>query len=268
VNIKTTVKYVLAFAVLSTLGNVVQAAEITAPEDSTRRLSVEVYPNSESYVLGELVKLKIRITNRSDQPIILSKMPGVDTGDISVLLAESGGFRKYIGPRWGTADVFKSSPIELAPEEYIETKATLLYHHRMETNHLSTLSARQINRDYIDTDYVFASSGTYRIKAVFSGGDSLGKVESEPVSVSVREPQGDALKVWNALKDDAGLGYFIQQGGPNGDPRSSESRALVEILNDLVEAHPESPQVDDIRSSLSKYAATLEKLKEMRLLQE
>ncbi|HTG36553.1 MAG TPA: hypothetical protein VLB76_26850 [Thermoanaerobaculia bacterium] len=267
-NIKTTVKYVLAFAVLSTLGNAVQAAEITAPEDSTRRLSVEVYPNSESYVLGELVKLKIRITNRSDQPIILSKMPGVDTGDISVLLAERGGFRKYIGPRWGTADVFKSSPIELAPEEYIETKATLLYHHRMETKHLSTLSAKQITRDYVDTDYAFASPGTYRIKAVFSGEQSLGQVESEPVSIALREPQGDALKVWNALKSDARLGYFIQQGGPNGDPRSPESKELADTLSALATVHPESPQADDIRLSLAKYATTLEKLKERNLLQE
>lgn len=257
-------KYVLALAVLSTLGNVTQAAEIAAPKETARKLSVEVYPSSKDYVLGELVRLKIRITNRSDQPIVLSQMPSVDTGDIHVLVAGRDGFKKYFGPQWGIRDVATAAAVELAPAEYVETQATLLYHHRIETKHLSTSYAQQITRDYIDSDYAFSTPGTYRIKAVFSGGESLGSVESEPVSISLREPKGGALKVWNALKSDASLGYFLQAGGPNGDPRSPKSRELAETLKALATTYPESPQVGDILSSLSKYAVTLEKLKEMK----
>jgi hypothetical protein len=268
VNIKATAKYVLALGVLSTLGNVTQAAEIAAPKEMARKLSVEVYPSSKGYVLGELVKLRIRITNRSDQAIVLSQMPSVDTGDIHVLVAAGDAFKKYIGPQWGVRDVATAAAIELAPEEYVETQATLLYHHRIETKHLSTAYAQQITRDYIDSDYAFTTPGTYRIKVVFSGGESLGSVESEPVSISVREPKGGALKVWNALKSDARLGYFLQAGGPNGDPRSPESEELAETLNALATTYPESPQVGDILSSLSRYTKSLKKLKEMKLPQE
>ena len=267
-NIKAMAKYVLALAVLSTLGNVAQAAEITPSKATARKLSVEVQPSSKDYVLGELVRLRIRITNRSDQPIVLSQRPSVDAGDIRVLVAERDGFRKYIGPQWGIQDVATAAAIELAPEEYVETQATLLYHHRVETKHLSASYAQQINRDYIDSDYAFTTPGTYRIKVVFSGGESFGSVESEPVSISVREPKGGALKVWNALKRDARLGYFLQAGGPNGDPRSPESEELAETLNALATTYPESPQVGDILSSLSKYTKSLKKLKEMKLPQE
>jgi len=261
-------KYVLTLAVLSTLGNVAQAAEIAPPKETAQKLSVEVHPSSKDYVLGELVKLRIRITNRSEQAIALSQEPSVDAGDIRVLVAAGDGFRKYVGPQWGIRDVVGATAIELAPREYVETQATLLYHHRIETKHLSTSYAQQITRDYIDSDYAFTTPGTYRIKVVFSGGESLGSVESEPVSISVREPKGSALKVWNALKRDARLGYFLQAGGPNGDPRSPKSRELAETLNALATTYPEIPQAGDIRLSLSKYATTLEKVKEMKLPEE
>lgn len=234
----------------------------SADARSLEGLSVEVYPNSQEYALGELVKLKIRITNRSQGVVVLERAPSIANGDIRVFIAGAEGFREYLGPRWGLEDVGTTKRVELAPGEFREVDASILYHHRTETDHLSELYAAQYARQYINTAYAFVSPGTFKVKAVLGVGESA-RVESEPVQIRIHEPQGAGLQVWNVLKADADLGFFLQAGSPNGDPRSAKSAKQAEILNSLAILYPESRQKEDILLSVDSYSRTLQKLKKL-----
>lgn len=265
---KLMMKCVLALVVCGMCGVVVAAEDTSAAEYNRAGLSVELYPGSQDYTLGELVKLRIRITNRSNQEIRLQQVPSVENGLVHVLMAAgSEGFKKYEGPGWGIEDSVGNA-VELAPGEFIESKVTILYNHRRETKHLSELYAKQITKEFIDSDYAFVRPGTYRVKVIVAVGGVSERVESEPRQVRVNEPTGSDLQVWKVLKSDARLGYFLQRGTPMGDPRSSTSLKQAEVLEALASAYPEGRNVDEIRASLAKYDKTLQKLRELKLIQE
>jgi hypothetical protein len=253
---------------LSTLGAAV-TRDAAFAEGDNEVLSVRVLPNSNEYTLGELVKLTIRITNASSQSITLQGTPSVKNGGIHVLVVSGDeDFRKYEGPGWGVEDVAYRVPVELAPGEFIEAKATVLYNHRLETKHLSPLYANQILKDYLDSEYAFVRRGTYRIKVVVSGVGLSDKVESKPVQIQVAEPVGDDLQVWNILRSDAELGYFLQTGNPKGASNSAKSYKQIKVLESLIGSYPKSRQVNDIRLSLESYRSTLQKIDRLRAGQE
>jgi hypothetical protein len=108
--------------------------------------------------------------------------------------------------------------------------------------------------------------GVYRLRAVFQASETAGKLESAPIRITIGQPKGADLQVWNTLRTDSELGYFIQTGSPKGDPESERSKRLAEVLNSLASSYPESRQAPDIRSSLGRYRTTLEKLREKGLV--
>ena len=255
----TITRYLLGMVVAWSLSCPMVASAETARLEG---LSVGVYPNSQEYALGEVVRLKIRITNTSEEVIVLRRTPSIANGDIRVFIAGAEEFREYLGPRWGLEDVGAVKRAKLAPGEFMEVDASILYHHRTETGHLSELYAAQYARQYIDTDYAFVSPGTFKVKAVLEGGESA-RVESEPARIRIQEPEGAGLQVWNVLKADADLGFFLQAGSPNGDPRSAKSAKQAETLKSLASVYPESRQKDDILLSLDSYGRTLQKLRKL-----
>lgn len=258
---------ILVLVVCGACGAVMAAEGTAAAEYNRAGLSVEILPSSQDYTLGELVKLKIRITNKSSQEVALQQVPSVENGLVHLLVAGSEGFKKYEGPGWGIEDA-AGGAVELAPGEFIESQATILYNHRRETKHLSELYAKQITKGFIDSDYVFVQPGTYRVKVIVAVGGPSERIESEPIQIRVSEATGADLHIWKALKSDAELGYFLQRGSPKGDPRSSKSLKQAKVLETLASAYPESRNTSEIRSSLAKYDQALQKLKELKLIQK
>lgn len=258
VNMSKVKRSMLALVVLSSLS----AAAVAAAGSPAAGLSVEVRPVSQEYVLGEMVKLSIRITNPSDRTVTLPEPPSVANGRLRVLIAAPGeGFKRYEGPGWGLQDVAGRTAVELAPGQSLETQATILYNHHQETSHLAEPYAARIARETLTTDFGFAQPGTYRIQVVLAGDEPGADVASAPAQIQVTAPAGADLEVWKALAQDPELAYFIQAGIPKSDPRSSKATRQAQVLLSLLQAHPESRQAVDIQSGIARYNSALQKLR-------
>jgi hypothetical protein len=231
------------------------------------QLDLNVQPDKKSYFLGELVGLKFRVVNKSDAPVVLRGGADVWHGLLKVLIAYNDEqYREYLGPGWGLKDVAGMAETEITVGGVFETEATVLYNHRLETGHLSELYTKQAVQNRVDTEYALIRPGIYRIKAVLYDSQFENKIESEPIQISVSEPRGDDLEVWNVIKADPEYGYFIQTGSPKSHPEAAKSKQLVQVLEKVVNSHPQSRYAETIRPSLSKYNSTLEVLRKKNLI--
>lgn len=130
-------------------------------------------------------------------------------------------------------------------------------------SHLSELYAREINGKRLGTEYAFARPSAYRLKAVLQ--TEGGTVESGVLEIDIREPQGVDRSIWEVLREDPELGYFIQSGGPKGPPETPRSQQLEATLERLVGSFPEGRQAEGIRAGLAEYRALLEELRSNQL---
>ncbi|HEV2851348.1 MAG TPA: hypothetical protein VHC97_00940 [Thermoanaerobaculia bacterium] len=212
-----------------------------AAAEASDIFSIEAYASKKDYVLGNVVRLTIRVTNVSGQTVETPEIPSMQNGLVRLFVADKEAFREYKWP--GVRSDGDSAGFQVSPGQVLETEATIMY---------------------LDTDYAFAKAGTYRIKAVVVAGEAV--LESQPVTIRVNEPMGADLEVWKVLQANPELGYFVQFGAPRTYLRTAESATLVKTLNDLIVAYPDSRQADDILLSLARYRDVLEALN--RLEQE
>ena len=221
-------------------------------------LTLEVRAAKERYVLGESVALTFRLLNRSSSSVTLDSAPDVQNGRLDVLIAfEGGDFKSYLGPDWGLRDAVSREPFRLAPGQSFETQASILFHHVMPVGHLSPLYANQIRQEQILDEYALSAGGTYRIKAALSGTRDRNQLESPPLTLSVDEPYGADLEVWNVLKTDGDFGYFLQTGSPRKPRAAAKTEHIVRTLENLSQLWPTSRHIGSIRTALSKHQARL-----------
>jgi hypothetical protein len=240
----------LLFSPLTSHG---QAKNTAAPAHG--QLALQLRSEKARYLPGEPIVLKFDVLNKDDGSVVLQGGADVWRGQLKVFIARPGeGFKEYLGPQWGIKDV-AGGAVTIAPRGLYETEATILYNHRAETSHLSELYAAQVGSERLGSEYAVAAPGRYRIKAVLHVAESGARIESAPISVGVDEPEGDDLRVWNEIKDDATYGYFIQTGDIKAHPNSPKAKRVVEKLDYLVTSYPDSRYTAHIRSSLAKFRA-------------
>jgi hypothetical protein len=255
------IRSLLAVALVSSTAGPLIGAPL---EDGAGGLTLTLRSSKPSYALGELVSLNIKVSNQTGHTVSLSTATDVWTGAVRVFIASEGGdFKEYLGPGWGLKDVVRAARVEISPGGSFETAATVLYNHRPETGHLSEMYASEIRGKRVGTEYAFAQPGTHRMKAVLQ--TEGGTVESGVLEIHIREPQGVDRSIWEVLREDSELGYFIQSGGPNGPPETPRSRHLEATLERLAGSFPEAGQAEGIRAGLAEYRALLVELRASHL---
>jgi hypothetical protein len=254
----------LGFAMTACLGaGLVPCAAQTAPatKPSLNGAVLEIRTDRPSYVLGDLVTLEVTARNRSATSIALPRGFDVWVGHVGVMIAfEDGPFREYRGPGWGLRDVAAEEAIALLPRQSVNTEATILYNHGLESRHLNREAAERITGRYLDEGYGLAVAGRYQIKAVFYGAGFEETIESKPVEIRVEEPQGRDLEVWNLLRGDHEIGYFIQAGSPGARSSAARRQRLIDVLEKLVTHYPEGRHAERLRDQLSNYRELIDDL--------
>jgi hypothetical protein len=240
---------------------VLSQSEAPASQD-IKLLSLQVKSDKQSYLPGEMLTLDFRILNNSSVPVTLPRSVDVRTGYLRVFIAEeSGQYDQYIGPRWGMSDVMRRKEVLLAPGESYETSATVLHNKTVETAHLSVTAAAEVAKGRIRTEYVLPKPGMYSIKAALYDDAMMNRIESEPISVLIEEPQGVDLEVWNKIKDDGDFALFMQTGEIKERPNGPKTKQVVETLGSIEKAFPTTRYVGGIRSGLAKRRSILDKQK-------
>lgn len=248
----------LAVALVSSTAGPVLGAPL---KDGADGLALTLQSSKPSYTLGELVSLNIKVSNPTGQTVSLSSATDVWTGAVRVFIADAGGeLKEYRGPGWGLKDVVGAPQVEIPPGGSFETAATVFYNHRPETGHLSEMYASETRGKRVATEYAFAHPGTYRLKAVLQNAEGSA-LESGILEIEIREPQGVDRSIWEVLRDNPDLGYFIQSGGPNGPPENPRSQQMAATLERLAGSFPEGRQAEGIRAALAEYRALLDELR-------
>lgn len=244
---------VLAFCGLLVLGLSNKAKPADQP-----KMTLNISPLKTSYVLGEVVSLDIKVTNIGDSDVFLRGWTA-QSGLIKFLVSrEDQEFKQYDHSAW--IRDHKSKAIK--PGETRESKATLLWNFSPARRFVNPAAFDY----YIMSDLAFPEPGVYFIKAVLVisasvPGQNRAEVESTPVQIVINEPVGEDKKVWNQIKENTELAYFIQQGEPRS-PKPEEQEKLVKEVEQIIADNPNSNLANQMREGLEKHRENEAKIKE------
>jgi len=164
---------------------------------------------------------------------------------------ERKSFDRYKNTSWG---LLESGGVTIAPGAAYTDSATIMWNAKPQI--------LRPNEGLILTDYAFPATGGYKVKAVVSLPGTENKLESPPIQIVIDEPIGDDLKVWNLIKDNGEIAYFIQNGGVLTS-KDDEREKLVKQIEQIVADYPGSILVGQLNQSLEKFRANEIRRKEI-----
>lgn len=195
------------------------------------------------YMLGEPVRLERTLVKIGDYTR-LRFPPGDDfAGLLRVFIAREGG--EFLEYRFGAWDLSNRESSDGPGTS--KTFKTIFLNKKPVTWHLSDYGRRIAEKGMMLTDYAFPAPGEYRIKAIRGysvrrGTDryaTSATARSNEISIRVKEPEGDDLNVWEIMKSDPDIGYFMMVGDAPDRVPSIESTVLTEV-NRIVSEYPDS----------------------------
>ena len=233
----------------------------------TMPLELSVTSDKTKYKLGEVVQLNFELKNMTERNVTINEAFGTGAGSLTVHISKDGrNFPEY-NPGWGFADYAPMATV-IKPNESIRSSASVFWHRK--PNALQGQNSEMLNdvsQKTLITNLAFPKPGKYFIKAVFkSGVDNIYRtLESAPIEVTVEEPDTvEDVEVWNAIKDDEDLTFFMQFGHTQIPSFKTEEQArfLAKVEN-LIKKHPNSFYGENLRQSLAKFNAAEKKRKAM-----
>lgn len=224
-------------------------------------LTLKIGSDKQTYVQGEFVKLNFEVLNETDKPIPLAYSPDVSTGYLHVWIAFDGQrYNRYNNTSWGRME---SGGRTIQPGQTFKSDATVLWNSKPDTSRLNIDSITNSNEGAILNYYAFPDVGNYFIKAILTMPDGTRtKIESQPIQIVINEPMGDDLKVWNSIKDNGEIAYFIQQSDFL-TAEDDERQKLTKEIEQIAAGYPNSILGGQLNQSLEKFKANEVRRKEM-----
>jgi len=222
-------------------------------------LTLKLAVPKQNYVKGEIVPLEIEVANTSSKNISI-KGADVESGYVKIFVSPSNlAFRQYLpgGVRKKTGNVV------LSGYGTVKSQATILWNFAPETKDLSDSAVKTYSDNQLMTDYAFPDAGIYFVKAVLIiPGETMTKIESRAVQIVVGEPIGEDLEVWNEIRDNGEIAYFVQQNEFRGSVTSVEKEKLLNKIEQLVADNPNSLLRNQLSESVEKFRVSETKRKE------
>jgi hypothetical protein len=224
------------------------------------KLKLKIDSQKDSYLLGEVVQLNVNLVNETDEAIKISSKPTVENGYLKIWISkDKKDFKEYKGNRWGLSD--RSGSGILDPTQSIKSQGTLLWNYTLPIEYKDKIIAK----DKIESAYAMPESGIYYIKAIANllNKKERTNIESEPIKITITEPEGEDLEVWNKIKDNGNFAYFIQEGDMLIPSYKSEERDKLQAeIEQILADYPNSFYSTSLRQSLSKFKTSEAKRKE------
>ena len=230
-------------------------SKIGYSQSKNTNFSLSLNTPKQTYILGEKIQLDIKVEKQL-QEVIVPQSSKARCGYLKIQVAnETRNYKDYFGPKWQTENCEVVLPLN--DNEAFKVKESLLWNVKPEVSHLNKDAAKRKSKGRIMTDYVFPEIGTYYIKTVLSFPDDIQpKIESEPIKIIIEKPVGDDLEVWNEIKDDGGIAYFIETGNFLTSYSKTEERdKLQQKIERIINTYPNSFYTESLRNSLRKFQA-------------
>ncbi len=244
--------------------------------NSSKNVRLILSSTKDNYRLGEIPNFDITLRNEGNEKVSFINTFNVYSGNIQVYISKGNKerFIKYVNRSWGTDDTFYGN-LTLNQNESKNQTIVLLWNDK--PNIADTLAPEVIKRateGKINTAYVFPDTGTYFVKVTYAIHfvDEIKPtvIESEPIEITITEPEGEDLEVWNKIKDDGDFAYFLQEGEIRIPLYKSEEREkFLKKVEQIVNQYPNNFYARSLRQSLDKFQAaeakrqeTMQKLKQ------
>lgn len=234
------------FLTALTIGKV---ADLSISEN--QKLTAKISASKSEYILGEEVELNFKLLRIGEAE---KNTQANQCGYLRLQIAkENESFNDYFGAKWQTENCEVKIPQQT--DSFFEANEKLLWNVKPEVSHLNSEAAKRVSKGRIMTDYAFPNAGTYFVKAIVTLPDeNKTKIESEPIQIFISEPTGDDLKVWNSIKDNGEIVYFIQQGRFL-TINETEGKRLSQQIEKIVADYPGGILANQLNQSLEKFNA-------------
>lgn len=206
--------------------------------------------NKESFILGEPVSVRFEIFNKGESSIKVHN-GGVETGFLKVFISgQDNEYKQYFGYGWG---LLMGCMFDLAPSKSHNYKdAIVLWNGKINVSGLSENAAKEKLKGKILTEYAFAEEGTYFIKGATYVGDKATLIESDPIKITINQPVGDDLTVWNRIKGNREIALLMQVGEFDTGKEEEKSN-LVRDVEQILEQYPNSVYSVHLKQSLELF---------------
>ena len=222
---------------LSIAGCAGQAHGADLPQAPTPSIELQLQSARQSYALGEIVELELvlRDVGLNATPV---QTPDPRFGNLQLFISSDGThYREYTGPRWGSVHA-RQQARTLAPGEELRLAIPVLYNQRMPVVDLRPMYGEAIRERRLDPGFAFTQPGRYWAKAVIR---SLGRTfESAPLGLDLHLPVGADAGVWQRVRFDPSMAYFLHTGQVKFRPGSSRERQFISALKSLSAGDPQS----------------------------
>ena len=220
-------------------------------------VSFELSADEESYAPMQLVTLRMKLVNTSDEDFKLKGRASVWNERVRVFIAREGEeLKEYRGPGWGLSDEIYIRPTIVKPRQAYETEATVLYQ-------LKEKTARQ-SPDEVGAGYVLGRPGVYAVKAILYDFGFERSKESNVIRITVQEPLAEDVEVINIIGSNPELGYFMQTGSSPYGVDDERTEKIVAKMEEIFRSAPNGRYSNAIKKSLSKFTSTKEKIQKQK----
>jgi len=183
------------------------------------------------------------------------KETDVNTGYLKLYIASSDQqFKKYFDSNWKRGKMPGVTP---GAGQSKKSQTDILLWNFSPANRFSNLE--EFDKSHIMTDYAFLKSGVYFIKAfLIIPGQHLEKMEIKPLQIVINEPKGEDLEVWNKIKNEGEVGYFIQHGSVRTDKEK-----VLQSVEKILQEYADSYLTDGLTQKLEKFHSGEQRRKEL-----
>lgn len=228
----------------------------TQTKTTNTDLSFKVKTNKETFILGEPITAEFEISNKGENSFQIHA-EGVETGFLKVFIAsQDSEYKQYFGYGWG---LIMGRMFHLAPgASHRYKEATILWNGKVDVSGLNERAAKEKLKGKITTEYALPKPGIYFVKGVSYVGENATLIESEPTQITINEPIGEDLKVWNQIKGNSEIA-LLMQAGEFSKSKDEEKEKIVREVEQLIVQYPNSIYSSYLKPNLEKYKANEER---------
>jgi hypothetical protein len=214
-------------------------------------IEVTVKTLNDVYSLGEVVSINIETKNIGQkEETIYSNLPPAEI----YISADGKSYRECTNTVRKKYDELRQS-LKLRPNESVVSQETILWN--SDSNSDDSVRPWKVGR--VLTDYVFLKASDYYIKvkyAIYLTAKPVW-IESKPVKITITEPIGEDLEVWNKIKDRGDFAYFIQYGDLLKPYDKTEQQAKFQAeVEQILTDYPNGFYAASLRTNLDKFKAS------------
>lgn len=214
-------------------------------------LQLKVESSKDTFMLGEPIMLDVELLNTSGKDLVLVNTFDPTYGSLKIYSRSGQKSVEYMNPKWGILEL--NGITKIKANEGLSNNVSVLA--RLEPENVAK--------------FFYTKAGTYSVKVSYEirypGQEKAQVLESDPIELRIVEPVGDDLTVWNRMKNNGAIGYFIQHGDTHIlSYKTEERKKLKEEVEQIIEQYPDSFYAASLTDSLANFNAA-EAQREQRL---